>query len=102
MAAYLLADVAPHDMEAYRASGYLEAVVRIAGDYGGRYLARGGEMALLEGDWAPRRMVIIEFPSMADLRAWYDSEAYAPWRALRRELTDSRLVAVDGLENAPA
>lgn len=101
MAAYLLADVAPHDMDAYRASGYLEAVVRLAADYGGRYLARGGDMQLLEGDWEPRRMVIIEFPSMADLRAWYDSDAYAPWREVRQGLADSRLVAVDGLEAPP-
>ncbi len=102
MPAYLLADVAPHDMDAYRASGYLEAVVRVAAEYGGRYLARGGEMLRLEGDWQPRRMVIIEFPNMAQLRAWYESEAYAPWRELRRGLTDSRLVAVDGLEAPPA
>ena len=102
MAAYLLADVAPHDMDAYRASGYLEAVVRLAADYGGRYLARGGDMQRLEGDWEPRRMVIIEFPSMDDLRAWYDSDAYAPWREVRQGLADSRLVAVDGLEAPPA
>ncbi len=102
MAAYLLADVAPHDMDAYRGSGYLEAVVRLAADYGGRYLARGGDMQRLEGDWEPRRMVIIEFPSMADLRAWYDSDAYAPWREVRQGLADSRLVAVDGLEAPPA
>jgi uncharacterized protein (DUF1330 family) len=89
-------------MDTYRASGYLEAVVRIASDYGGRYLARGGEMHCLEGDWQPRRMVIIEFPSMERLRAWYDSEAYAPWRTVRQELADSRLVAVDGLERPPA
>jgi uncharacterized protein (DUF1330 family) len=97
MPAYLLADVAPHDMAAYRASGYLEAVVRIAAEFGGRYLARGGDMVRLEGDWEPRRMVIIEFPTMTDLRAWYDSEAYAPWREVRQRLADSRLVAVDGL-----
>ena len=102
MPAYLLADVAPHDMDAYRASGYLEAVVALAAEYGGRYLARGGEMQRLEGDWQPRRMVIIEFPSMERLRAWYDSEAYAPWREVRKGLADSRLVAVDGLESPPA
>jgi len=102
MPAYLLADVAPHDMDAYRASGYLEAVVRIAADYGGRYLARGGEIVCLEGDWQPRRMVIIEFPSMERLRAWYDCAEYAPWRELRKGLADSKLVAVDGLGAPPA
>ena len=47
-------------------------------------------------------MVIIEFPSMERLRAWYDSEAYAPWREVRKGLADSRLVAVDGLDSPPA
>ena len=101
MAAYLMADVVPDDMEAYRASGYLEAVPRIAARFGGRYLARGGELVQLEGDWQPRRMIIIAFPCMDDLKAWYASEEYAPWRELRRGMSDSRLVAVDGLDEPP-
>jgi len=97
MAAYLLADVVPHDMQAYRDSGYLEAVPELAARHGGRYLARGGGMAVLEGDWQPGRMVIIVFPSMADLQTWYDSEEYAPWRAVRQRLAVSKLVAIDGM-----
>lgn len=97
MAAYLMADVGVHDLEAYRSSGYLEAAMQTAAQFGGRYIVRGGTTDVLEGDWSPQRMVIIEFPSMDLLRAWYDSDEYAPWIEVRRSLTDSRLVAVEGL-----
>lgn len=97
MAAYLMADVGVHDLEAYRNSGYLEAAMQTAAQFGGRYIVRGGTTDVLEGDWSPRRMVIIEFPSMDQLEAWYSSEEYAPWIEVRQSLTDSKLVAVEGL-----
>ena len=97
MAAFLLADVSTDDMEAYQASGYLEAVPKLAAKHGGVYRARGGAMEVLEGEWQPKRMVIIEFPTMADLMAWYNSEEYEPWKKIRQGLTNSKLVAVEGL-----
>ncbi len=99
MSAYLMADVQPSDLEAYRASGYLEAAKWLAEDFGGRYLTRGGATQRLEGEWEPRRMVIIEFPTMELLLAWYHSDEYAPWKKIRQELTDSRLVAIEGIEH---
>lgn len=101
MAAYLMADVFASDMDKYRDSGYLAAVPEIAARFGGRYLARGGAMEVLEGDWRPTRMVIIEFPNMADLKAFYESAEYAPWRAIRRGLTESKMVALEGLSEPP-
>jgi len=95
--AYLMADVLPPDVEAYRASGYLEAAVRTAGEYGGVYRARGGDTIVLEGDWDPERMVIIEFPSMDDLLAWYRSPDYQEWAPVRQRLVpNSKLVALEG------
>ena len=97
MAAYVMADVLPDDIEAYRASGYLEAAVRTATAYGGVYKARGGEMTVLEGDWEPERMVIIEFPSMNELLAWYRSPEYQEWIPVRQRLAPgSKLVALEG------
>lgn len=98
MPAFLIADAVPHDPEEYRASGYLEAAVRTAASHGGVYRARGGELAVLEGEWDLRRVVIIEFPTMDSLRAWYDSPEYQQWIPVRQRLTESRLLAVDGLE----
>ncbi len=101
MAAFLLADVAVPDMDAYIKSGYIETVPKIAAKYGGVYRARGGDMELLEGDWQPVRMIIIEFPTMVDLKAFYDCEEYAPYRKIRQDMTNSKIVAVDGLATLP-
>lgn len=98
MAAFLLADVLPDDIEGYRASGYLDAAVRTAGAHGGEYLARGGNTTVLEGDWEPQRMIIIRFPSMGDLRAWYDSPEYQEWAKVRQQYApSSKLVALEGI-----
>ncbi len=98
MTAFLLADVKPEDMEGYSSSGYLEAAVATAGAHGGVYLARGGETTVLEGGWEPERMVIIQFPSMDDLLAWYNSPAYQEWIPVRRRYApNSRMVALQGV-----
>lgn len=97
MTAYLMADVLAEDMEAYRASGYLEAAVRTASAHGGVYRARGGDTVVLEGDWEPDRMVIIEFPSMDDLLAWWNSPEYDEWKPVRRRyVPNSKIVALEG------
>ena len=79
--------------------GYLEAAMRTATEQGGVYLARGGETTVLEGDWEPERFVIIQFPSMENLRAWYFSEEYQEWAKVRREhVPNSRMVALQGAD----
>lgn len=68
--------------------------------YGGRFLARGGHAELLEGERAPRRLVVLEFPGLAQARAWLESPEYAPARRLRQRSAQSNLVLVDGLPPA--
>ena len=75
MAAFLMADVLPDDIEAYRDSGYIAAAGASYAKYGGVKRAAGGETIVLEGDWE-EPMVIIEFPSMEQLLAWYHSDEY--------------------------
>ena len=65
--------------------------------YGGRFLARGGSTDTLEGEWSPQRLVIIEFPSVAQARAWVDSPEYAPAKRLRQITTISNLIVVEGV-----
>ena len=65
--------------------------------YGGRFLARGGHTDTLEGEWSPKRLVIIEFPSVAQARAWADSPEYAPAKRLRQITTTSNLIVVEGV-----
>lgn len=99
MPAFILADVDVKDMDAYRDSGYLDNTPKIAAKFGGKYRARGGEMDIVEGDWSPARMIIIEFPDMESVRAFYKSEEYAPWAKIRQSLATSKIIAVDGVES---
>lgn len=93
MPALLIADIDVRDPGAYAA--YREANPAIVRKFGGRYLAVGGEVRVLEGDWAPRRTVVIEFPDMAALQSFYDSPEYAQVRGIRWRSADSRLVALE-------
>ena len=65
--------------------------------YGGRFLARGGHIETLEGSWSPRRVVILEFPSMTQPKAWADSPEYAPAKRLRQLSAKSNLVMIEGV-----
>ena len=95
MPAYLIADVEVLDAAGYEE--YRKQVPATIAAFGGRYLARGGALTVLEGSWSPKRGVILEFPSLDRLKAWYDSPAYVPLRALRERTTKSNLVMIDGL-----
>lgn len=65
--------------------------------HGGRYLVRGGEMDVVEGTAAASVMVVIEFPSMEQARAWYHDPEYAPLIKLRQSGSDTELILVEGL-----
>jgi uncharacterized protein (DUF1330 family) len=68
--------------------------------HGGRYLTKGGGHMLLEGGhWKPERVMIIEFPDMNALKAWYNSPEYQPLIALRKECTSKldMLITLDGI-----
>ena len=64
--------------------------------YGGRFLARGGQTETIEGSWSPKRLVILEFPSFAQAKAWVDSPEYAPAKRMRQKASRSNIVIVDG------
>ena len=94
MPAYLIADIVVGDPAAY--AEYRKRVLATVEAHGGRFLARGGATRTLEGDWSPQRLVIIEFPSTADLTRWYDSPEYRPLIALRKRASTGSLLAVEG------
>ncbi len=93
MPALLVADIDVRDPDAY--AQYRSANPEIVRRFGGRYLAVGGAMRVLEGDWQPRRTVIIEFPDMAAIEAFYQSPEYAAIRGMRWQSADSRMVAFE-------
>jgi uncharacterized protein (DUF1330 family) len=76
---------------------YRERNTDVVSEYGGRFVARGGAQELLEGDWDPKRLVIIEFPDMDAARGWYHSDGYAPLRELRRSASVTDIVVVEGV-----
>ena len=95
MPAYLIADVDITDREGF--AEYQRQVPATVAAYGGRHLARGGAVEVLEGNWTPKRCVILEFPDMARLKAWWDSPEYVPLRAIRERTATTTVVATEGL-----
>lgn len=93
--AYLIADVRVTDPARY--DEYRAQVAATVTAHGGRFLARGGQIVPLEGGWDPARIVVLEFPSMDALRAWYDSPEYRPLITLRQQGSIGRLIAVSGV-----
>jgi len=95
VAAYAIAEVDvtdPAQFEEYR-----KLVPATIAQYGGRYLVRGGAVDSKEGGWTPKRLVVLEFPSMDAARRWYGSPEYAPVLAMRLKSARSRVVLVEGL-----
>ncbi len=95
MAAYVIADIDVQDPVRY--ADYRALVPASIEAYGGRFLARGGKVESLEGPWQPKRTVILEFPSVERAKAWWDSEEYAPAKALRRSASQGSLILLEGL-----
>ena len=94
MPAYVIADIDVHDAEAYRE--YVALVPGSIEPFGGRFVVRGGEHETLEGEWRPRRLVVIEFPSAEHARRWYASEDYTAALAIRQRASTGSLILVEG------
>jgi len=95
VAAFFIADITASDMEKYQAGSHLDVIPDIAARYGGSYRVRGKATEVLEGDWRPKRLVIIEFPSMGDLLAFYNSAEYKPFKKLRQRNAKSKIIAIE-------
>ena len=95
MPAYVVAEVEVTDPAKYET--YKQLAPPAIAKYGGRYLARGGEVVALEGTWQPKRLVVLEFPSLAEAKEFYDSPEYRKARDARAGAATMRLLAVEGL-----
>ncbi len=95
MPAYLIADVTVTDAELY--SSYTAITPGTIEKYGGRFVIRGGSHEVMEGDWQPGRLVMLEFDDMAALQRWYNSPEYTEARAIRRRAATSNLIFAEGL-----
>ena len=96
MAAYIVVQVEVNDPVRY--DRYKSLVPSSLEKYGGRFIVRGGRTETLEGDWAPKRFVIVEFPSLERAKAWWASPEYAEAKALRQATALSQMIVADGCE----
>jgi uncharacterized protein (DUF1330 family) len=64
---------------------------------GGKYIVRGGGKEKLEGDWQPKRLVVLEFPSVAQARAWWNCEEYRAPKKLRQRSANTQMILVEGV-----
>ena len=95
MAAYLIGDITVTDASVYEE--YRKHVPDIIASHGGKYLIRGGASQTVEGDWAAKRVVVLEFPTMDMLKTFYFSAAYAPYKAMRQSGSSAQMVLVEGI-----
>jgi uncharacterized protein (DUF1330 family) len=75
---------------------YRKQVLATVQKYGGKFVVRGGKVEALEGGWSPKRLVMLEFPSMEQAQKWYRSSEYTPLIGLRQRASRGRLVLVEG------
>ena len=95
MSAFIVVEVDVADKERYET--YRQMVPPSLEAFGGKFLVRGGSAETLEGEWLPKRLVIVEFPSMAEARAWWASEQYAEAKALRQATTQTKMILAEGV-----
>jgi uncharacterized protein (DUF1330 family) len=95
MPAYVIVETDIHDPEQY--AQYQAASPGAVAAGGGRFVARGGDLAVLEGDWHPSRLVVLEFEDLEAAQRWYESDSYQEAKRLREGAARLNVVAVQGV-----
>ena len=95
MPAYVIVDITVTDPAGYEE--YKKLAPPAVEAYGGKYLARGGKVQTLEGDWSPTRLVILEFESAERAKQWLESPEYSAGRQLRHRTAASNMVVIEGV-----
>lgn len=95
MSALIIVDIEVLDPVRYEDYKRLASAAIAA--YGGRYLVRGGTSEVLDGTWQPRRLVVLEFDSIAQAKAWRASPEYAEAKRVRDDCARANMVVVEGL-----
>ena len=95
MPAYVIARVEVTDMDKYRE--YMKATPESIRKHQGKFIARGGEPVILEGEQETRRVVILEFPTKEMAQAWYFSKEYQDAKKIRKDAAHASFIIVDGV-----
>ena len=94
MAAYFIFEVDVQDAALFER--YRPIAAAAIQKHGGRYVVRGGKSEPVEGGWTPKRLVVLEFPTMEKAKAWYHSADYAEGLEMRRQAAKTRAILVEG------
>jgi uncharacterized protein (DUF1330 family) len=100
MPAFVIVDITVKDPATYEE--YKRLTPPSIAQYGGRYVVRGGTTTVLEGDWRPTRIVVLEFPTADRARQWWSSPEYAAAKALRQQCATTDMLLVEGLSGPVA
>ena len=95
MSAYIIASVNVTDPEKYK--NYMALSPGAVAAAGGKFIVRGGNPKILEGDWSRPRVVIIEYPTREAAEAFYSSALYSTARAERQGAAEFSMIVVDGV-----
>jgi uncharacterized protein (DUF1330 family) len=95
VSAYVILDIDVRDPEGYKE--YVDLSTGTMDRFGGRFLVRGGETETLEGEWLPRRVVVLEFPDADAAQAWWTCEEYEQAKAVRRAVSEAKAIVVEGI-----
>lgn len=94
MNAYLVLDITIHDIQSF--SEYIEKIPAVIAKHSGSYMVQGQIPTVLEGDWKPERLVIIEFSSRENAKAFLNDAETQELFVIRHKVTTSKLLLVDG------
>ena len=95
MAAYVIVDVKINNVEMYEEYKKLTPASIVA--YEGKFIVRGGATETLEGDWKPRRFVMLEFPNADRAREWWNSTEYAKAKSIRQSAASTNMILAEGV-----
>jgi uncharacterized protein (DUF1330 family) len=95
MPAYVFANVRITDAAGF--DEYRKLVPASIAAFGGRYLVRGGATEVMEGDWEPSRLIVLEFPNVATIKAWYRSPAYQQLLQIRQRTASTDFAIMEGI-----
>jgi uncharacterized protein (DUF1330 family) len=95
MAAYIIVDLEVKDAQAFEP--YKQPTAASIAQYGGRFIVRSSDYEVLEGNWRPKRVVVLEFPSVETAKRWYDSPEYRKVLPIRLQHAVSKMILVGGV-----
>ena len=100
MAAYVIVEIEVVDPVGYEE--YKKQAAATVHKYGGKYIVRGGKTEVLEGNWKPKRIVILEFPTMGRAKEWLNCEEYREPRKKRHATAKTNMLVIEGFDDPSA